>query len=92
MNNTQKALNYYKTAAIQNRKSCPKPLWVPKTIILSKTIRGDFPLYHHIVAEPGKYEAYCNPYGAVSVKTPNGDLGLRLDEFEVLDWQENSKI
>ena len=92
MNNTQKALNYYKTAAIQNRKSCPKPLWVPKTIILSKTIRGDFPVGHHIVAEPGEYEAYCNPYGAVSVKTPNGDLGLRLDEFEVLDWQENSKI
>ena len=92
MNNTQKALNYYKTAAIQNRKSCPKPLWVPKTIILSKTIRGDFPVGHHIFADPGEYEAYCNPYGAVSVKTPNGDLGLRLDEFEVLDWQENSKI
>ena len=91
MNDTEKGLHYYKNAVIQ-RHNPIKPIWVPKRIVLVNTIRGDSPIGYHIVATPGEYEADCNQYGAVSIKTSNGDLlGLRLDEFDVIEWQENIK-
>lgn len=54
-------------------------------VILTKRVHGDFPVGHKIVAEPGVYDAFINPQGAVHVETPNGDLGLRLHEFAWLE-------
>jgi hypothetical protein len=53
-------------------------------VILTRTIRGDFP-FQHTKAEPGVYDAFVNPYGAVSVIANNGEmLGLKPGEFQWL--------
>lgn len=58
----------------------------PKQVILKRTISGDGP-FCTIQASPAVYDAQVNPYGAVSVVTPDGrTLGLRLGEFE---WVES---
>ena len=88
----QKALNYYKTGAQQTSRNCKKPKYVPKRIVLSKTIRSDMPS-SDLCAEPGEYVAHCNQYGAVSLRTLGGEmLGVKLDEFEVIQWQENPAL
>ncbi|MDP2730301.1 MAG: hypothetical protein Q8O55_07455 [Dehalococcoidales bacterium] len=52
---------------------------------LPKTVRGDFP-FNQTKAEPGVYDAYINPHGAVSVMASNGELlGVKPGEFE---WVE----
>lgn len=67
-----------------------KPHLVPKTVSLPKAVRGDWPIGHQVVAPAGEYEAYCNPYGAVNVKTPSGALlGIKPSEFDVIEWKEN---
>jgi hypothetical protein len=54
-------------------------------VILTRTIRGDFP-FQQTKAEPGIYDAYVNPHGAVSVIAGNGNmLGLKPGEFEWLN-------
>jgi len=59
-------------------------------VMVLKTVRGDFPIGHHCIAEPGIYDAYVNPHGAVSVKVSNGELlGLKPNEFT---WLENPLI
>lgn len=66
------------------------PHRVPKTISLSEDVRGDWPIGHQVIAPAGKYEARCNQFGAVSVMTPSGDLlGIKPDEFDVVEWEEN---
>jgi len=43
-------------------------------------------------ALPGDYEAFVNQFGAVSVRTRNVSLlGLKLNEFEPIEWCENEK-
>ncbi len=54
-------------------------------IMILKRVRGDFPIGHHVVAEPGVYIPSINRYGAVSVETPNGELGLKPNEFQWLE-------
>ena len=57
------------------------------SIILINKVHGDFPIGHTTIAEPGVYDAYMNPHGAVSVLASNGKfLGLKPGEFE---WLEN---
>ncbi len=61
-----------------------------KFIRLRKRIRGDF-MFSGTYADPGVYEAYSNPNGAISIKptvrgkyatSPDSLLGLRPGEFE----------
>jgi hypothetical protein len=60
-------------------------------VMLSRTIRGDWPIGHKTIAPAGVYEAYCNPQGAVSVKAENGELlGLKPGEFEWLSQKPDS--
>jgi len=87
---TSIALEYYKTAALQStQRPRPKPRFVPKVVYLPKEVTGDFP-FNNICARPGSYDAYVNPFGAVKIETPNGWLGLKLHEFSVYEWTENS--
>ncbi len=69
----------------------PKPRYVPKRVLLLTTVRSDFSL-SPITASPGEYEAHCNQYGAVSVETEHGMLGVMLDEFEPIEWQKNPHL
>lgn len=87
--NTSHALNYYKTAALQsNHGSCPRPKYIPKRVLVLHTVSSDIPGGPRIGT--GEYDVECNPLGAVSVKTTSGKmLGLRLSEFEVLEWCKN---
>ena len=57
-------------------------------IRLQHTVRGDWPIGHKSVAKPGEYgpeDLQLNQHGAVSVKTPNGWLGLKPHEFEIIE-------
>lgn len=52
-------------------------------VYLPRAVRGDWPIGHHLVAEPGYHEAVENPHGAVSIVLSNGELlGVKPDEFE----------
>jgi len=55
-------------------------------VIIRNTVRGDWPIWHTTIVEPGVYDAYCNKYGAVSVMAQNGHLlGVKPSEFEWLN-------
>jgi hypothetical protein len=55
-------------------------------VILISRVTGDYPIGHDTIAEPGVYDAYVNPHGAVSVIAGNGQLlGLKPGEFEWLE-------
>ena len=91
MNNQEKELAYFKAAAKQ-RRTQEKPPFIPCRIRIERRVRGDFP-FNQTMVDPGEYDCYCNPFGAVSVKATNGDiLGLRLDEFEIIRWKDNPAI
>ena len=84
MDDKDKALNYYRAAAMME-----SPDYVPATVRISKTVCGDGP-FRSMRVEPGDYICECNRYGAVSVRATDGRmLGLRLSEFEPLTWQTN---
>jgi len=52
-------------------------------IFLPRTVRGDFPIGHMLVAESGVHNAVRNPLGAVSVVLSDGQLlGVKPDEYE----------
>lgn len=90
----QKAASYYKAGKemIPGQRDWPRPEWVPKRVALSGIVRGDGP-WHSTLAQPGEHEAECNQFGAVSVKATNGSiLGLRLNEFKVIEWQRNPHL
>jgi len=54
-------------------------------IIVLQRVRGDWPIGHHLVAEPGVYVPFLNRYGAVSVEINGELLGLKPSEFQWLD-------
>jgi hypothetical protein len=94
MSNTEMALEYYKTAALQTGKGpWPRPKYIPKRIRLLKEVRSDLAMFEDRTSEkralPGEYDAHVNPLGAVSIETGDGLLGVMLNEFEVIEWQEN---
>lgn len=59
---------------------------------LPSAVYPDFPMNivdKKMVAQPGDHRAESNPHGALSVRTPEGLLGIRPSEFECLgkiDW------
>jgi len=62
---------------------------LPKVVKMRKTVRPDVPflfsgpLLRCVVGEC--YEVELNPYGAVYVRFPNGTLGLKPGEFDVVE-------
>ena len=55
-------------------------------IIVLRRVRGDWPIGHMWVAEPGVYVPSLNRHGAVSVDVGNGhELGLKPNEFQWLE-------
>lgn len=93
MTEQEKIIDYYKTGTSQHGPApWPKPRFIPKRVRVTKTVRSDLSAFFpgpHPQVEPGVYEVKSNPYGAVSVATPLGDLGLKLDEFDIIEMAEN---
>lgn len=87
---SEKAVDYYQSGHTQHDGGeWRKPAWVPSRVRLKKWVCGDGP-FQRAEAAPGDHDCKSNRNGAVSVKSSNGSmLGLRLDEFEVLEWREN---
>jgi hypothetical protein len=55
-------------------------------IVLFNEVRGDWPIGHNTIAPAGAYDAWVNPYGAVSVIAANGHyLGIKPNEFKWLE-------
>ena len=80
-----KALEYF-TAGREQRA----PAWVPDRVMLTREVRGDYPIGHLAEAEANVYTAQCNRWGAVSVRASNGSqLGLKPGEFDVVRWRAN---
>jgi hypothetical protein len=67
---------------------------VPKTVRLKQTVTTDVIAGAFFLSNPplvavnsATYPAWTNSYGAVCAVFPDGDmLGLKPDEFEVVEW------
>ncbi len=57
-------------------------------IVILQTVRADLPL-SQLKAEPGVYDAWVNPYGAVAVKISDEFLGIKPNEFK---WLEKDNV
>lgn len=53
-------------------------------IIILQTVRADLPWLSQLKAEPGVYDAWVNPHGAVAVKIGDEFLGIKPEEFQWL--------
>jgi hypothetical protein len=51
-------------------------------ILILETVRADIPFLSRLTAEPGVYDAWVNPYGAVAVKIGDEFLGIKPKEFQ----------
>lgn len=93
MNDTEKALNYYKAGFFQGIRGAShvdrRPDYVPQTIKIIRTVRGESFSGPRLIAKPGVYICKSNQFGAISVLLDNGELGIKPGEFEVIDWTEN---
>jgi len=65
------------------------PPYVPMAIWLPNTVRGDFPIGSHAVAEAGHHLCNSNRWGALSVETPGGMLGIKPSEYHATRWRRN---
>jgi hypothetical protein len=84
LTNDQKAALYYKSGSLTQ-----PPPYVPSRVRVLKATFGDPPFRGAGVAA-GEHDCRSNRLGAVSVIDRAGqELGLRLNEFEVLAWREN---
>lgn len=84
MDDIEKSENYYKCGL----RGVP-PEFVPKSVLVLGTVHGDGPFNDTRVGS-GIYECHSNRYGAISVTATNGSmLGLKQQEFEVVEWVEN---
>jgi hypothetical protein len=59
---------------------------VPRRIMPNRTILPNFPLNGEPAVEGQVYFAWTNSHGCVSAILPDGKLGLRADEFDVIEW------
>ena len=85
MNETEKALNYYRSAVEKI-----KPEFVPSLVLLKARVTGDGP-FVSTLAEAGEHACQSNQWGAVSVLATNGKmLGVKPREFEVVEWRSNT--
>ena len=68
---------------------------VPRVVRTRRTIRPDFPFLaspNCIAREANVYLAWTNSYGAVAAVVPGGNLGLKPDEFDVVEWADLSSL
>jgi len=87
----EKAVNYYKAGMMQNMKGIRgdvRPDWIPSKIEIVKTVRSEG-FGPRLIAKPGIYQAYSNQFGAVSVRIKGNTLGVKPNEFDVVEWVEN---
>jgi hypothetical protein len=96
MTEQDKIIDYYKVGTAQHGQGpWPKPRFIPKRVKVTKHVQSDLAAFFfpgpHPMVDPGIYEVECNQYGAVSVKTPLGMLGLKLDEFDIVEMTENTR-
>lgn len=51
-------------------------------IYLPETVRGDWPIGHHLVALSGYHDATRNQNGAMFVLLPDGELSVKPGEYK----------
>jgi hypothetical protein len=61
---------------------------VPQLIRPLRTIRPDLPMRGKPALQGTVYFAWTNSFGAVAAVLPDGNLGLKPDEFEVVSWAD----
>lgn len=67
---------------------------VPKRVRMAVSVRPDFPFLldkdkKNMIAQKGmEYDAYVNSNGAVAAILPEGLLGLKPYEFEIIEWHK----
>lgn len=60
---------------------------VPKRVRMLKTVRAEIPYGYRCTATRKKdYTVWVNIHGAVTAIMPDGKLGLKPDEFEIIEW------
>lgn len=84
MTETEKALIYYKAVAQSTPRRPLIPQFIPQRVELPFSVNEAANW-----ARMGVYDATCNKYGAVSVDGSSGKLGIKLNEFEVVEWAQN---
>jgi hypothetical protein len=90
--NLEHAIDYYRCSILQSSGEALKPPYIPCRVKVYKKVSSDFvfPDTKKLHIDPGEYDCRCNQYGAVIVKTKNGeDFGLRISEFEPIKWIKN---
>ncbi len=72
---------------------------VPKSVRMKRTVCPDFPLSAFpenkgmVACQEEEYPCWTNSHGAVAVVFPDGrKLGVRPDEFEIIEWYEEKTI
>lgn len=90
----EKIISYYKAGYSQHGDDWSMPGYVPSRVMVKKAVHSDLSMFipgPHASVEPGEYPVECNKWGAVTVSTPNGKLGLKLDEFDIVEMIDNPK-
>jgi len=69
-----------------------RPRFVPGRVILPDEVRSELPQMFTGVGQAGEHECTHNQWGAISVKSSNGnDIGVRPHECVVVSMTENTK-
>lgn len=95
MSDEQKALAYYKAGLRQSKAQggFPMPPYLPARVLVLRTVTADGPGGWDTRVSPGVHACESNKYGAISVVSNTGSLlGLRPNEFEVLEWIPNPHV
>lgn len=88
----QQQINYLKSVISQRGENPMHPDFVPSKVRIASDFRGDFPVGHMTVALAGDHLCQTNVWGAVLVAGTDGKfLGIRPDEFEILEMRVNEK-
>ena len=56
------------------------------------TVRPDWPARGRPAVAGEIYEAWTNSHGAVSAILPDGHLGVKPDEFEIVEWSSPEAV
>lgn len=65
----------------------PVALGVPRLVRALRDVRSELPFPPFLVVKTGRtYEVWVNSHGALSALLPDGELGLKPGEFQVVEW------
>jgi hypothetical protein len=95
-----KKMTYNDSPALKSQSDGYPASWygkVPKRVKMAKTVTSDLPFGPRHRAEIGKeYDCWVNSHGAVAAILISGDrsdlLGVKLYEFEVIEWHDKEKM